>query len=92
MSLPSFPKELQHLKLAQEVQTPSVLNPTDDEYLTKMVEGIRAGKPAIIIMEDEAEKLKYMFSNTSRAISVSMMGKVIEAVGRRIDEGGSSRC
>ena len=62
----------------------SVLAPEDEVYLNRLVAALRAGKKAVFIVEDSDEKLKYMFSNASRAEAVSMLGKVIEATGRRL--------
>lgn len=66
---------------------PSVLAPEDEAYLNKLIAAVRAGKRAVLIVEDSDEKLKYMFSNASRAEAVSMLGKVIEATGRRLANG-----
>ena len=66
---------------------PSVLAPEDEAYLNKLIAAIRNGKRAVLIVEDTDEKLKYMFSNASRAEAVSMLGKVIEATGRRLANG-----
>lgn len=66
---------------------PSVLAPEDEAYLNKLITAVRAGKRAVLIVEDSDEKLKYMFSNASRAEAVSMLGKVIEATGRRLANG-----
>jgi hypothetical protein len=66
---------------------PSVLAPEDEAYLNKLIAAIRAGKRAVLIVEDSDDKLKYMFSNASRAEAVSMLGKVIEATGRRLANG-----
>lgn len=65
----------------------SVLAPEDEAYLNKLIASIRAGKRAVLIIEDSDEKLKYMFSNATRAEAVSMLGKVIEATGRRLANG-----
>lgn len=65
----------------------SVLAPEDEAYLNKLIAAIRAGKRAVLIVEDSDDKLKYMFSNASRAEAVSMLGKVIEATGRRLANG-----
>lgn len=65
----------------------SVLAPEDEAYLHKLIAAVRAGKRAVLIVEDSDEKLKYMFSNASRAEAVSMLGKVIEATGRRLANG-----
>ncbi|MBV8244974.1 MAG: hypothetical protein JOZ38_03550 [Candidatus Eremiobacteraeota bacterium] len=62
----------------------SVLAPEDEAYLAKLLAALRSGKRAVFIVEDADEKLKYMFSNASRAEAVSMLGKVIEATGRRL--------
>jgi hypothetical protein len=47
---------------------------------------MRAGRRAVVIVEDTDERLRYMFSNSTRAEAVSMLGKVIEATGRRLAE------
>lgn len=65
----------------------SVLAPEDEAYLSKLIAAVRAGKRAVLIVEDSDDKLKYMFSNASRAEAVSMLGKVIEATGRRLANG-----
>ncbi len=62
----------------------SLLDAEDEMYLARLLAALRAGKKAIFIVEDSDEKLKYMFSNTSRAEAVSMLGKVIESTGRRL--------
>lgn len=63
---------------------PTVLAPEDEVYLNRLIAALRAGKKAVFIVEDCDEKLKYMFSNATRAEAVSMLGKVIEATGRRL--------
>ncbi|HET9393931.1 MAG TPA: hypothetical protein VFO29_10505 [Candidatus Rubrimentiphilum sp.] len=65
----------------------SVLAPEDEAYLNKLIAAVRSGKRAVLIVEDSDDKLKYMFSNASRAEAVSMLGKVIEATGRRLANG-----
>jgi hypothetical protein len=65
----------------------TVLAPEDEAYLNKLIAAVRAGKRAVLIVEDSDDKLKYMFSNASRAEAVSMLGKVIEATGRRLANG-----
>jgi len=71
----------------QEHISSSVLAADDEAYLNKLVAAIRSGKRAVLIVEDSDDKLKYMFSNASRAEAVSMLGKVIEATGRRLANG-----
>lgn len=71
----------------QEHLASSVLAADDEAYLNKLVAAIRSGKRAVLIVEDSDDKLKYMFSNASRAEAVSMLGKVIEATGRRLANG-----
>lgn len=65
----------------------TVLSPEDERYLATLVDAIRSGKRSVIIVEDSDDKLKYMFSNATRAEAVSMLGKVIEATGRRLASG-----
>ena len=65
----------------------SVLAPEDEAYLSALIDAVRGGKRAIVIVEDVDERLRYMFSNATRAEAVSMLGKVIESTGRRLAEG-----
>lgn len=65
----------------------SMLAPEDEAYLNSLVSSVRAGRRAVLIVEDADERLRYMFSNATRAEAVTMLGKVIEATGRRIAEG-----
>lgn len=65
----------------------SVLTAEDEAYLNELVAAIRLGKSAVLIVADSDDKLKYMFSNSTRAEAVSMLGKVIEATGRRLASG-----
>ncbi len=65
-------------------QGTTVLGPEDEAYLNKMIAAVRAGKPAVLIVEDSDDKLKYMFSMATRPEAISMLGKVIEATGRRL--------
>jgi hypothetical protein len=41
----------------------------------------------VLIVEDADERLRYMFSNATRAEAVTMLGKVVEATGRRLADG-----
>ena len=75
------------LSEGKDAGVPSVLAPEDEAYLNKLIAAVRAGKRAVLIVEDSDDKLKYMFSNASRAEAVSMLGKVIEATGRRLANG-----
>lgn len=65
----------------------STLAPEDEAYLNALLESVRAGRRAVLIVEDADERLRYMFSNTTRAEAVTMLGKVVEATGRRLAEG-----
>ncbi|HZY98022.1 MAG TPA: hypothetical protein VFE36_00475 [Candidatus Baltobacteraceae bacterium] len=65
----------------------SMLAPEDEAYLNSLITSIRSGRRAVLIVEDADERLRYMFSNATRAESVTMLGKVVEATGRRISEG-----
>ena len=65
----------------------SMLAPEDEAYLTSLVAAVRAGRRAVLIVEDADERLRYMFSNATRAEAVTMLGKVVEATGRRISDG-----
>jgi hypothetical protein len=65
----------------------STLAPEDEAYLNSLLSAVRAGRRAVLIVEDADERLRYMFSNATRAEAVTMLGKVVEATGRRIADG-----
>jgi hypothetical protein len=65
----------------------TVLAPEDEAYLTSLMAAIRFGRRAVLIVEDADERLRYMFSNATRAEAVTMLGKVVEATGRRLADG-----
>lgn len=64
-----------------------MLAPEDEAYLNDLIAAVREGKRAVVIVEEPDERLRFMFSNASRAEAVSMLGKVIESTGRRLAEG-----
>ncbi len=66
---------------------PSVLTPEDEAYLSSLISAVRGGRRAVLIVEDADERLRYMFSNATRAEAVTMLGKVVEATGRRLADG-----
>ena len=70
-----------------EAARETALEPEDEAYLNSLVNAVRAGNRAVIVVEDSDDKLKYMFSNASRAEAISMLGKVIESTGRRLANG-----
>jgi hypothetical protein len=65
----------------------SVLAPEDEAYLSSLLASVRLGRRAVLIVEDADERLRYMFSNATRAEAVTMLGKVVEATGRRLADG-----
>ena len=65
----------------------STLAPEDETYLNSLIDSVRSGGRAVLIVEDADERLRYMFSNATRAEAVTMLGKVVEATGRRLAEG-----
>ena len=65
----------------------SLLAPEDEAYLNSLISSVRSGRRAVLIVEDADERLRYMFSNATRAEAVTMLGKVVEATGRRIADG-----
>jgi hypothetical protein len=69
-----------------DVATQTQLAPEDEAYLTSLISAIRSGRRAVLIVEDADERLRYMFSNATRADAVIMLGKVVEATGRRLSE------
>lgn len=78
------------LKRLLEVRTDdgdSVLAPEDETYLSSLISAVRSGRRAVLIVEDADERLRYMFSNATRSEAVTMLGKVVEATGRRISDG-----
>jgi hypothetical protein len=67
--------------------TESVLAPEDESYLSSLIASVRGGRRAVLIVEDADEHLRFMFSNATRAEAVTMLGKVVEATGRRLADG-----
>ena len=65
----------------------SSLTAEDESYLASLVSAVRSGRRAVLIVEDADERLRYMFSNATRADAVTMLGKVVEATGRRLCDG-----
>lgn len=65
----------------------TVLAPEDEAYLNSLIASVRLGRRAVLIVEDADEHLRYMFSNATRAEAVTMLGKVVEATGRRLADG-----
>ena len=65
----------------------TALAPEDEAYLTSRIAAVRTGRRAVLVVEDADERLRYMFSNATRAEAVTMLGKVVEATGRRLAEG-----
>jgi hypothetical protein len=65
----------------------TTLAPEDEAYLTSLLAAVRSGRRAVLIVEDVDERLRYMFSNATRAEAVTMLGKVVEATGRRLADG-----
>lgn len=65
----------------------SMLAPEDESYLTSLIASVRSGRRAVLIVEDADERLRYMFSNATRAEAITMLGKVVEATGRRLADG-----
>jgi len=61
------------------------LSPEDEAYLTSMIEAIRSGSSAVLVVEDSEERLKFMFSNASRPRR-SRCSKSHRSDGRRIAE------
>ena len=59
----------------------------DEAYLNSLIDLVRSGRRAALIVEDAEERLRYMFSNATRAEAVTMLGKVVEATGRRLADG-----
>ncbi len=75
------------LEAPVETADQNILAPEDEAYLTSLVAAVRSGRRAVLIVEDADERLRYMFSNATRAEAVTMLGKVVEATGRRISDG-----
>jgi hypothetical protein len=65
----------------------SILASEDEAYLSSLIASVRSGRRAVLVVEDADERLRYMFSNATRAEAVTMLGKVVEATGRRLAEG-----
>jgi sigma54-dependent transcription regulator len=77
---------LKRLLEGQVEMTDSMLAPEDEAYLTSLISAVRSGRRAVLIVEDADERLRYMFSNASRSEAVTMLGKVVEATGRRLTD------
>jgi len=75
------------LECSRDFAEPSVLAPEDEAYLGSLIASVRLGRRAVLIVEDVDERLRYMFSNATRAEAVTMLGKVVEATGRRLADG-----
>ena len=75
------------LEAPTDILEQTMLAPEDEAYLTSLISAVRAGRRAVLIVEDADERLRYMFSNATRAEAVTMLGKVVEATGRRISDG-----
>lgn len=75
------------LEHESDVPSHSVLAPEDEAYLNSLITAVRLGRRSVLIVEDPDERLRYMFSNATRAEAVTMLGKVVEATGRRLADG-----
>ncbi len=75
------------LELSRDGGEQTVLAPEDEAYLSSLIASVRLGRRAVLIVEDVDERLRYMFSNATRAEAVTMLGKVVEATGRRLVDG-----
>lgn len=75
------------LKRLLDPREGSTLAPEDEAYLSSLIDSVRSGRRAVLIVEDADERLRYMFSNATRAEAVTMLGKVVEATGRRLADG-----
>lgn len=91
--LVEIPRDIDSV-LKRLLQTPAdtniaqtMLAPEDEAYLMSLIAAVRSGRRAVLIVEDADERLRYMFSNATRAEAVTMLGKVIEATGRRLTDG-----
>jgi hypothetical protein len=78
---------LKRLLYADRPDGETALAPEDEAYLTSLIAAVRSGRRAVLVVEDADERLRYMFSNATRAEAVTMLGKVVEATGRRLAEG-----
>lgn len=77
---------LRRLLEGQVTTDQSMLAPEDEAYLNSLISAVRSGRRAVLIVEDADERLRYMFSNASRSEAVIMLGKVVEATGRRLSD------
>ena len=88
MEIPSdIDAVLKRLLCADRADGETALAPEDEAYLTSLIAAVRSGRRAVLVVEDADERLRYMFSNATRAEAVTMLGKVVEATGRRLAEG-----
>jgi hypothetical protein len=77
----------QLLEVRSDSNGQTMLSPEDEAYLNSLLSAVRLGRRAVLIVEDADERLRYMFSNATRSEAVTMLGKVVEATGRRISDG-----
>lgn len=68
--------------LASKGQAPveSVLDPEDEEYLQKVIALVRSGKPAVLLVEETRNSVRWMLSQTSRPQAISMMARITSAL------------
>jgi hypothetical protein len=80
MKAPRDPNDL--LRTLHDEAT--VLDSADEATLRHMIAQIRAGKHAVIIIENEPDKLLYMFATGNRPRAIQMMGTVIESTAKKL--------
>jgi hypothetical protein len=73
-------KEAGSTKPAQPSEN-NLLTPEDEAQMQTLLKLIRDGSRAILIVED-GNNLKYIFSNATPVEALVILGKVIEATGR----------
>lgn len=86
MNPPKDPNALlTHLHCQRPEKPETLLADEDDRYLSTLTGEIRKGSRAVVLVETDG-KIKYMFSNANRAEAVSILGKVVEATGRKLQD------
>jgi|GEM_PF-5974120 len=65
---------------------PSVLSTADEAYVAELLDLLRSGKPAFLVVEESKDRLKYISSNAGRADLIAMLLRVIETQARKLSD------
>lgn len=82
---------LLHLHCERPEKPQTLLADEDEQYLSTLIGEIRSGSRAVVLVETREGKIKYMFSNAGRPEALTILGKVVEATGRKIQDESEGR-